>query len=61
MSRSNWLFYGDKNTSYLHHHASKWKSKDYIDKLIEPGGSVLSNYEKIQNHIVDFYQSLFTL
>lgn len=33
-SRSNWLAYGDKNTKYLHHHASRRRTKNHIDGLV---------------------------
>lgn len=54
------LQYGNRNTSYFHHHASQRKSKNMIISLEANGGTVMSEKEDIEDHIVTFCEHLFS-
>lgn len=59
-SRSNWLYYGDRNKSYYHHQVSQRKEKNHVSSLETVDGRVMTKGEEMDEHIVDFLsESIF--
>lgn len=47
------MAHGDKNTKYIHHHASQRKQKNYIDGLLNENGMMVEDSELVEKLAVD--------
>lgn len=59
-SRSNWIMFGERNTSYFHHHASSRHRGNRITKIQNQLGEFISKHLEITDVAVDFFSKLFT-
>jgi ribonuclease HI len=58
-ARVNWHLHGDRNTKYFHRLAKIKTSTKFISSL-QDGDNVLTNQDHIANHVVNYYQTLFS-
>lgn len=57
-SGETWLIKGDSNTGYYHGIANGRRRKYYIFSL-QKGDQIISQFKDIQNHVYEYYKSLF--
>ncbi|XP_026399703.1 uncharacterized protein LOC113295587 [Papaver somniferum] len=58
-SRNKWLVEGSSNSSFFHNSIRIRKSFNTISELVDMNGTCLTNYEKLRNHVVQFYEDKF--
>jgi hypothetical protein len=58
-SRSNWLQFGDRNTSFFHHYASARRKKNYIKKLLNDDNDWVEGTSALKPLILDYFSNLF--
>lgn len=58
-SRINWMQSGDRNTRFFHEKASARHKKNYIEGMMDAGGRWQEDDERIEEIVVDYYNSLF--
>lgn len=59
-ARANELRDGDKNTSYFHQRACKWKSRNRIRGLFNAEGEWQTTSPQMEKIVVDYYTGLFS-
>jgi len=57
-SRITWLSEGDANTALFHAHARHRKRKNFISRLTNDSGVVLTKHEEKEQNIFEFYSNL---
>jgi len=59
-SRSLWLQYGDKNTTFFHKKdkVRQWKNK--VEEINLPTGETIQDFEEIKQNASRFYSQLYT-
>ncbi|KAM1058810.1 hypothetical protein ACFX2B_023408 [Malus domestica] len=58
-ARVKWLTKGDRNSSFFHAYACVKSSSSRISCILD-GDNLFTNPQAIENHIVNFYQTLFS-
>ena len=56
-SRITWLSEGDANTALFHAHARHRKRKNFISRLTNDSGVVLTKHEEKEHNIFEFYSN----
>jgi hypothetical protein len=59
-SRSNWLQFGDRNTSFFHHCASARRKKNYIKKLLNVDNDWVEGTAALKPLVLDYFSNLFS-
>lgn len=59
-SRSEWLKFGDRNTSYFHHKASQRKERNAISFLVNEHDVQLNDLHSMHDHANSFFAKLFS-
>jgi hypothetical protein len=55
-----WLYEGDRNTTFFHEKAFARRKTNRIDALVCEDGSVCTDQNGIKGMVYEFYESLFT-
>ncbi|CAM8911363.1 unnamed protein product [Rhodiola kirilowii] len=59
-ARVEWIKYGDRNTAYFHARASQRRKRNWIHKLSDDQGVMVTEAEGIANIISDYFTTLFS-
>lgn len=59
-SRAEWIRDGDKNTSFFHLSTIVRRWRNRVSSIRDDDGEWLTDKEAVKNHIVHFFESLFT-
>jgi hypothetical protein len=59
-SKIQWTEEGERSTKYFFGHEKSRAKKKYPTKLIDSQNNILINQRDISNHVVYFYQSLYS-
>lgn len=57
-SKVDWFIHGDRNTAYFHK-VAKIRSASKQMSMLKQGDQVLVDRQQIENHVIDFYTSLY--
>ncbi|KAM2348663.1 hypothetical protein ACFX1X_012268 [Malus domestica] len=59
-SKVEWAKEGDGNTKFFHRVANGRRKRNYIERLESVGGGIIEDAKEIEEHIVNFFRSLFS-
>ena len=60
-SRQDWLFYGDRNTSFFHNSTLQRRRRNKITYLKDENGVWLNDTVALKNHAIKFFANIYTV